>query len=133
MMPSGCTELVRSYPALRQWADLQLLLLQPHILEPASVDRVAVAMLAASDARSPGGIPLSIVVCSLMEGAPKASQARFAALLEGTIESLRAGRWWLSLDQRSAYDIQLRGWLRVARQGADVAHVRHKPVDLSLA
>jgi two-component system sensor histidine kinase SenX3 len=89
---------------LRPWAVLQLGLLESSMSPPLE--------LASSAARSPSGIPLAIVASSIVDAASEPDVRAFRPFLHATLNSLRDGRWWLSLEQRRAYDVMLRDLLR---------------------
>jgi signal transduction histidine kinase len=105
-------EQLRASDRTREWAGLQLSMLPA--VDPAGA-RTSVApdvRLADSDARSPSGIPLAIVASSFMDASAPGVRQQFGPLLEQTLRSLRAGRWWMSLEQRRVYDDVLREWMR---------------------
>ena len=54
------------------------------------------------------------MVSSWSEDIQPPARQRFTPLLEQTLDSLRAGRWWLNRDQRRVYDRELRRWLAEA-------------------
>ena len=92
-------------PHLRPWAALQLDLLESSSTTPP-------IELASSTARSPSGMPLAIVATSVVDGASEHDIHALAPFLNATLRSLRDGLWWLSLEQRRAYDVMLRELLR---------------------
>ena len=89
---------------LRPWAALQL-----NLLESSATPPIA---LASSNARSPSGIPVAIVASSVVDPASARHLGAFTPFFKATLLSLREGRWWLSLEQRRAYDGMLRELLR---------------------
>jgi len=74
----------------------------------ASVTQLADVRLADSDARTPSGVPLALAVSTLIEEIRPPDRHRFLALLRATERSLRSGKWWLHVEQRRAYNHQLR-------------------------
>lgn len=66
------------------------------------------AELGSSESMTPTGLPVALIACAYVERMPVEEQPRFVSLYERTLESLRSGRWWLSFDERSFYDGQLR-------------------------
>jgi two-component system sensor histidine kinase SenX3 len=68
--------------------------------------------LASSPARSPSGIPLAIIASSVVDTASERDVRAFLPFINATLLSVREGRWWLSLEQRRAYDTMLRELLR---------------------
>jgi signal transduction histidine kinase len=57
---------------------------------------------------------VAIVASSGVDQVGAGDRSRFAPLLEQTLRSLRADIWWLSYEQRRAYDAELQRWLRLA-------------------
>lgn len=105
----GLYRRIRNVPTLRPWADLQRMLLRPGAI--ASLASTAGGQLTTADVSSPSGIPLAIVISSLAEVMTPAERLQFAPFMESSLRSLRQGRWRLMLDQRRAYDAELRRWL----------------------
>jgi signal transduction histidine kinase len=102
---------LRQFPVTRAWADHRLIVLQADLQVPSTVYQIADRRLGSSDARSPSGIPLALVASSLVDDVPQASRQHFVPLLEQALLNLRAGQWWLRMEQRRAYDGELRRWL----------------------
>jgi len=75
-------------PKLRPWAELVL----DRLRDPADVAKL---QWSRSDALTPSGLPLALVAGTLADAA-------------ATLEALRAGRWWLSYDERRFHDEELR-------------------------
>ena len=101
---------LRDVPGLEAWARFQTLLLdsRPDVHPGPLAD----AAWGVSTGRSPAGIPVAIVASSLNESYPTKLKPTFEPLLSATLMNLRAGRWWLSFDQRRVYDRDLVRWLR---------------------
>ncbi len=86
---------------LRPWAELAL----------ARLDKLPVAVQAErarSEALTPSGLPVALVACALAGSDP-----RFYSLRRSALRSMRAGRWWLSYDERRFHDEELRRALDV--------------------
>ena len=95
-------------PRLSAWAELSIASVKYDAGDPGAMDELANGKLANSEATTPTGLPVALIACAFVEQRPAQERARFTPLLEHTIESLRRGRWWLSYDERSFYDGQLR-------------------------
>jgi len=67
-----------------------------------------------SEGTTPTGLPVALLACAYVQEAAQQQQARFVPLLEATLESLRAGRWWLSYEERRFHDGELRRLLALA-------------------
>jgi signal transduction histidine kinase len=91
---------LESVAELRAWAALQLDLLGSPTIPSLE--------LASSSARSPSGIPVAIVASSGADVGSERNARGFTPFLRETLRNLRDGRWWLSLEQRRAYDAMLR-------------------------
>jgi signal transduction histidine kinase len=99
----------RQNPGLRDWADLAL-----DRLNRQTQHRLADPRRARSESYTPGGVPVAIVASSAVEQVAAEDRPRFAPLLDQTIANLRADLWWLSYEQRGAYDAALQRWLQLA-------------------
>jgi signal transduction histidine kinase len=95
-------------PKLSAWAELSIAAVKRDSGDNSAMDALAGAELANSESATPTGLPVALIACAYAERMPVQEQARFALLFERTIENLRNGRWWLSYDERSFYDGQLR-------------------------
>jgi signal transduction histidine kinase len=104
-------ERLRASTELGKWAEWRLSALSSPSTESMGSFPFASSTIAESTALSPSGIPMAILVCATAEHAAPSSRRRFAPLLQATLISLRAGRWWLALEQRRFYDGELRRWL----------------------
>lgn len=82
---------------------------------------------AGSEARTPSGVPLALTLCAPAEVATQAELRRLRPFLQRAHEALRAGRWWLSLEERRAYDEALVRWRQRAEPNVVV------PADAALA
>jgi signal transduction histidine kinase len=78
-----------------------------------------------SEGTTPTGLPAALLACAYVEEAAQQQQARFVPLLEATLESLRAGRWWLSYEERRFHDGELRRLLALAGAGGGMAEDAH--------
>jgi signal transduction histidine kinase len=97
---------VRVHPRLRPWAEWRMRMVSnptPAVIAAHLAD----AALWASDARTPSGIPLAIATASEIGEESTVDRALRTSLARRALESLRAGRWRVSLDQRRAYDLEL--------------------------
>jgi len=63
---------------------------------------------------TPSGLPVALLACAHVEQAAQPERTRFVPLLEASIVSLRAGRWWLSYEERRFHDQELRRLLALA-------------------
>lgn len=104
-------ERIRTNADLAPWASLRLAILDVETGSRSRLSAVADSRLATSAARTPAGIPLALAASGISGGVPASERARFTPLIAGTLTELRAGRWWLAIDQRRAYDGELRRWL----------------------
>jgi signal transduction histidine kinase len=68
------------------------------------------AAMADSEALTPSGVPLALALCAAAEVATPSELRRLQPLLTRTHQNLRAGRWWMSLDERRSYDSALIRW-----------------------
>ena len=101
---------LQAVPELRAWADLRLLITRSGHAGSAALISLSEGM-GHSDAVSPSGIPLAILVSSMSQDLAPSERRRFIPLLQEALQNLRRGRWWLELFQRRAYDAALRRWL----------------------
>ncbi|HLF84711.1 MAG TPA: HAMP domain-containing sensor histidine kinase [Blastocatellia bacterium] len=99
--------IITAEPRLRDWARLSALRLQHkddrQLLTEICADR--------SGALSPGGYPLALVACAYVETIPLEERGEYADIINRALASLRAGRWWLSYDERNFYDQEFRSLL----------------------
>lgn len=116
-------ERIRTNADLAPWASLRLAILDVETGSRSRLSAVADSRLATSAARTPAGIPLALAASGFSGGVPASERARFTPLIAGTLTELRAGRWWLAIDQRRAYDAELRRWLA----GADAPSAPSAP------
>ena len=116
-------ERIRTNADLAPWAILRLAILDVETGSRSRVSAVADSRLSHSAARTPAGIPLALAASGISDGVPASERARFVPLITGTLTELRAGRWWLAIDQRRAYDAELRRWLA----GADASRAPSAP------
>jgi signal transduction histidine kinase len=115
-------EQLRELPELRDWVDWQLVQIRSPEAAADGLARYANSPAFPGDARAPNGIPLALIVASFNEAMTEPARTRVAPVLERTLRELRSGRWWLTLDQRRAYDAELRRWLFEARSNHSVGH-----------
>jgi signal transduction histidine kinase len=114
---------LRTVSALSAWAHVRLALVDASEGRLDRLNVVSDVRLAASDARTPSGIPLAVSAAASAQGIPPRARRQFAPLIAATLASLREGRWWLSMSQRRGYDAELRGLL-AASDGETTADVR---------
>jgi len=100
--------IVEVEPKLSAWAELSIASVKHDAGDPTAMNALAGADLAKSESTSPTGLPVALIASAYAERMPVQEQARFVLLYERNLESLRSGRWWLSYDERSFYDGQLR-------------------------
>jgi signal transduction histidine kinase len=112
-------ERLRPTTELGRWAEWRLSVLRSTATEsPAPHQSPTVAD---SAALSPSGIPVAVLASATAEHLDPSSRRRMVPLMEATLRGLRAGRWWLALEQRRFYDGELRRWLALAwREGTAV-------------
>lgn len=101
-------QISQSEPKLSVWAELSVASIKRDAGDAHAMDTLASAELANSESTSPTALPVALIACAYVEHTPVQEQSRFVSLLERTIENLRRGQWWLSYDERSFYDGQLR-------------------------
>ena len=102
-------------PRLAAWAELNIASIKYDASDTSAMDELATGRLAKPEAITPAGLPVALIACAYVERMPAREQAKFSSFIERTIENVRRGRWWLSYDERSFYDGQLRQML--ARMG----------------
>jgi signal transduction histidine kinase len=102
---------IRDRSMFAPWAEARIALLRARAGDAANLTALTHPGLARSDARTPADIPLAIAVCMSVRGLNGTDAHRFRRLAEQALAELRSGRWWLHLDQRRAYDDELRRWL----------------------
>lgn len=95
-------------PKLRAWAEFSRARINHEHGDPGALTRLADPAWGRADDRTPTGLPLALIAATYVESVAKAEQPRFLILLQQTLESLRANRWWLSYDERKFYDGELR-------------------------
>ena len=78
-----------------------------------------------SEATTPSGLPVALLACAHVEQAAQTDRARFRPLLEATLENLRAGRWWLSYEERRFHDEELRRLLALVGAGPGMSEDAH--------
>jgi signal transduction histidine kinase len=98
--------IIGAEPRLRDWARLSLLRLE-HKDDGQSLSETLTGDSGA-DALSPSGLPLALVACAYIETIPAEDRGRYRDTINRALDNLRAGRWWLSYDERSFYDQELR-------------------------
>jgi signal transduction histidine kinase len=108
----------RLNPLLKDWASLALDRLEEQASALSRVQRLANPSRGQSEVYTPAGVPVAIVASSAVEQVGAQDRSRFTPLLEQTLGSLRENVWWLSYEQRRAYDAELQRWLHLA--GASV-------------
>lgn len=106
--------LARAEPRLGPWADIARGRLEWRAGSSEALGRLANVEWSRSAGLTPSGLPAAFVACATSEGGHASERAAFAPLIEQTIVSLREGRWWLSAEERTFYDTQLRQWLASA-------------------
>jgi signal transduction histidine kinase len=117
-------ERIRAHADLAPWASLRLAILDLEAGDRSRLSAVADSRLARSASRTPAGIPLALAAIGVISGVSADERAHFIPLITLTLTELRAGRWWLGIDQRRAYEAELRRWLTsadasIAPQGDD--------------
>ncbi len=95
-------------PKLTAWAELNNASIKYDEGGPSAFKALAYGKLADSGATTPTGLPVALIACGHIERMPAKDQSKFSSFVEQTLESLRRGRWWLSYEERSFYDGQLR-------------------------
>ena len=116
----GIYEQLRELPQLRDWAEWELALTRSPEASGDLVARYADPRMFPVDARTPAGLPLAMVVAAQTEALTRPARDRAVPMLERTLHELRTGRWWLTLDQRRAYDVELQRWLATAQSNPTV-------------
>lgn len=71
-----------------------------------------------SDQITPSGVPVLLAAVARLTSAPAETRRRYASLATQARSRLRAGEWWLTLDERRFYDAEL-GALLDGRGGED--------------
>jgi signal transduction histidine kinase len=101
--------IIAAEPRLRDWAQLSLLRLEQK--DDVQLLNKLLASGSGADALSPNGLPLALVACAYLETIPAEELAKFGDTINRALANLRAGRWWLSYDERRFYDQELRSLL----------------------
>ncbi|MEK7753893.1 MAG: HAMP domain-containing sensor histidine kinase [Acidobacteriota bacterium] len=105
-------------PRLRPWAEVSVARVGLRSGESAARAVLAEARWVRSQALTPSGLPVALLACASVRELPPEHQAAFAPVLERTLESLRAGQWWLSYEERRFHDEELRR--EMARAGVSL-------------
>jgi signal transduction histidine kinase len=96
-------------PRLRDWARLSLLRME-HKDDRQSLSEI-LAGESGADALVPSGLPLALVACAYLETIPAEERGKYGDTINHALADLRAGRWWLSYDERRFYDQEFRNLL----------------------
>ncbi len=102
-------------PALGPWAELGLARVRYEGGDGSALALLARPEWSGIERYTPSGLPLALLACGYAERIDAPRRARFRPLLEATLQNLRAGRWWLSFDERQFHDAELRRLLALAR------------------
>jgi uncharacterized protein YidB (DUF937 family) len=103
-------------PRLRAWAQLSLLHVE-HKDDIQFLNQVSSDDSDTGGQLTPSGLPVVLVACARVETLPVAQHGRYTEIIERVLRQLRAGRWWLSFDERSFYDQELRSLLQGLKVG----------------
>ncbi len=95
-------------PRLREWAEMCTTRIGHRLGDPSATELLASGRWSRTQDLSPDGMPIALVACADIARLSEGRRPAFMPLLEGTLENLRAGQWWLSYDERRFYDEELR-------------------------
>ena len=109
--------IIASEPRLRDWASLSVLRLA-HKDDRQFLDEILSGESRAEEPLSPGGLPLALVACAYLETIPVEDRGKHKDMISRALAYLRAGRWWLSFEERSLYDQELRSLLAGSQSNA---------------
>ena len=104
----------KTEPRLRGWADLVLARRQFESGDASALTNLANPFWIRSDGLTPTGLPAALLAATYVEGVSPADRARFAPLLQATLDGLRGGRWLFSFEERRVFDEELRRLLELA-------------------
>jgi signal transduction histidine kinase len=108
------TQVGLSDAGLRTWVDLEIERIRRNRGETPARTLLADPAWSRSDGLSPGGVPVAILAAGEVENEPLELRRQFIPLIQSALEGLRAGRWWLSFEERRFYDAELLRLLGVA-------------------
>jgi signal transduction histidine kinase len=103
--------IIKVEPNLGKWAELSIAAIKYEEGDASILNVLANDELPESEAMTPTGLPLALFASAYVERMPASEQAKVASFIKRSLESLRHDRWWLSYDERSFYDSQLRRML----------------------
>ncbi|HSB13979.1 MAG TPA: HAMP domain-containing sensor histidine kinase [Bryobacteraceae bacterium] len=115
----------KTEPRLRAWSELALVRRQFESGDVSALTALANPSWTHSEGMTPSGLPVALLAATYAEGLPPDQRSRFVPLLKATLEALRAGRWWFSIEERRFYDEELRRLIALAgsRPPADDARL----------
>jgi signal transduction histidine kinase len=101
--------IIAAEPRLSDWARLSILRME-HKDDRQSLSEILTSESGA-DALGPSGLPLVLVACAYVETIPVEDRGKWGDTINHALANLRAGRWWLSYEERSFYDQEFRSLL----------------------
>ncbi len=110
--------IITAEPRLRDWARLSVLRLE-HKDDRQFLGEILTAESGPADELSPNGFPLALVACAYIETIPVEERSKYSEVINRGLANLRAGRWWLSYDERTFYDQEFRSLLTDASEPSD--------------
>lgn len=105
-------------PRLRSWAELVLARRRYESGDPGALASLASPIWSRSEGVTPTGLPAAFLAADYVEDIPSAQRERFVPLLQATLDGLRAGRWWLTYEERNFYDGEIRRLIKMTGQAA---------------
>ena len=107
------TEVRKSEPRLRAWAELALARIRFEQGDATALTALADPAWSRSDGLTPRGVPVGLAASEGVESASASLRPRYVTLIGATLEGLRAGRWSLQFEERRFYDDELRRLLEI--------------------
>ncbi len=101
-------------PRLRPWAELSLARMRYERGDGGALAVLARPQWSEADGSTPSGLPVALLACSYAERLAPQQGRLFTRLLELTLDKLRRGQWWMSYEERSFHDAELRRLLALA-------------------
>lgn len=100
-------------PRLRPWAELVLARQRYESGDTEALAVLANPVWSRSEGVTPTGLPAAFLAADYVEGIPAGQRERFVPLLQATLDGLRAGRWWLTYEERNFYDGEIRRLIKM--------------------
>lgn len=119
-------------PRLQAWSDFVAARIRLRQGRRDALDVLASARWSDDAGTTPSGLPVALVASAFAAERPHGERRVFKTLIERTQSALRAGRWWLSAEERRFYDGEIVALFAAAEEGGATAHDQ-QPSDPLLA